>query len=235
MQAEQFLQLLRQSLNDYQLTRSEKTDLKSWLESAGPEPPVISQLRNAAFDLARTAISSQPAEGPSILAWLEDVVRLLHPQQTASTDLYARAWFSPQDDCPREICSIISTARHSIDLCVFTITDDRLTSAVIAAHQRGIRVRIITDNEKTADPGSDAQRFQDAGIPLRIDHTQWHMHHKYAIFDRVMLLNGSYNWTRGAAENNEENFLVLNHQPLVSRYQEQFELLWEKLAAFAGS
>jgi phosphatidylserine/phosphatidylglycerophosphate/cardiolipin synthase-like enzyme len=58
------------------------------------------------------------------------------------------------------------------------------------------------------------------------------MHHKYAIFDRKLLLNGSYNWTRGAAEHNEENFMVLNYQPLVIRYQEQFEMLWNNLACF---
>jgi phosphatidylserine/phosphatidylglycerophosphate/cardiolipin synthase-like enzyme len=55
------------------------------------------------------------------------------------------------------------------------------------------------------------------------------MHHKYAVFDQKLLLNGSYNWTRGAAENNEENFLVLNHQPLVSRYQQHFQTLWDSL------
>ncbi|MFN5731288.1 MAG: phospholipase D-like domain-containing protein [Planctomyces sp.] len=56
--------------------------------------------------------------------------------------------------------------------------------------------------------------------------------HKYAIFDRNLLLNGSCHWTRGAAEHNEENFMVLNYQPLVMRYLEQFEILWNKLACF---
>ncbi|MFN6334594.1 MAG: hypothetical protein ACK45A_22760 [Planctomyces sp.] len=52
------------------------------------------------------------------------------------------------------------------------------------------------------------------------------------MFDRNLLLNGSCHWTRGAAEHNEENFMVLNYQPLVMRYLEQFEILWNKLACF---
>ena len=35
----------------------------------------------------------------------------------------------------------------------------------------------------------------DASGPRR----DGHMHHKFAIFDGERLINGSYNWTRGAA------------------------------------
>lgn len=124
---------------------------------------------------------------------------------------------------------MIASTRKTLDICVFTITDDRLTIAVMDAHRRGVQVRIITDNDKAADLGSDADRLRDCGVRLRIDRTQYHMHHKFAIFDRSLLLNGSYNWTRGAAEQNEENFLVLSHRPLITRYQEQFDALWDSL------
>jgi len=226
---DQFLQLLTTSLADHQLSRSEKNALKTWLENNSPDPALVSSLRNAAFELAHTTAAASPDHAPATITWLEDVVRLLHPQPDSADELYARAWFSPHDNCPGEIRSLIAAARLSIDLCVFTITDDRLTKSVIAAHQRGVRIRIITDNDKAADLGSDADRFRQAGVQLRIDQTQWHMHHKYAVFDQKLLLNGSYNWTRGAAENNEENFLVLNHQPLVSSYQQHFQTLWDSL------
>lgn len=229
---DQYLQLLKMSLADYQLSRSEKTSLKTWLDRTVPKPELVSQLRNAAFELARATTTASPDQTLATLTWLEEVVRLLHTRPNSADEIYARAWFSPQDDCPREIRSLISSARKSIDLAVFTITDDRLADSIISAHQRGVQVRIITDNDKAGDPGSDAERFRQAGVLLRIDQSQWHMHHKYAVFDQKLLLNGSYNWTRGAAEHNEENFLVLNHQPLVSRFQEHFETLWNSLNCF---
>ena len=42
--------------------------------------------------------------------------------------------------------------------------DEVLT--ILAAHKRGVKVRIITDNDKAFDLGSDVPRFVQAGIPL---------------------------------------------------------------------
>ena len=79
-----------------------------------------------------------------------------------------------------------------------------------------MKLRIITDNEKAYDAGSDVTRFQDAKIPLRVDDTPFHMHHKFAVFDREILLTGSYNWTRSAARYNEENLIVTEDPRLVA-------------------
>ena len=37
-----------------------------------------------------------------------------------------------------------------MDICVFTITCDEITAAVLGAHKRGVRVRIITDNDQVS-------------------------------------------------------------------------------------
>ena len=51
-----------------------------------------------------------------------------------------------------------------MDLCVFTITDDRLVEVwILDAHYRGVRVRIITDNDKAADLGSDIDQLPRGG------------------------------------------------------------------------
>ena len=121
-----------------------------------------------------------------------------------------------------------------VDLCVFTITDDRLTSAILEAHHRGVRIRIITDDDKAADLGSDAAQFLNAGIALRTDRSRYHMHHKFAVFDGTLLLNGSYNWTRGAAENNEENFIITSDRRLVEEFSAAFEKLWKQVGPSAA-
>ena len=90
-------------------------------------------------------------------------------------------------------------------------------------------LRIITDNEKAFDAGSDIERIEAAGIAVRVDRTPYHMHHKYALFDGRRLLNGSYNWTRGAANDNEENITVTADPELVATFVRHFEALWERL------
>src|SRR5262249_37583559 len=160
-------------------------------------------------------------EGQEALEWLEGVLKVLirDPQKTAPTD-FAEAHFSPGDDCPRKIAQCFERARQKADVCVFTITDDRITSAVLNAHRRGVAIRIITDNDKATDEGSDIVRLDEAGIPVRVDRTEYHMHHKFAIFDEQTLLTGSYNWTRGAARYNNENFIVTGDRRLITPFMQ---------------
>lgn len=226
MTQQPLINLLKQSLADHKLSRDERRQLRDGSAALGPGD--AAGLRTAAFELIREGI-----EDATVLAklnWLEDVLKAVMPANPGNSAAeVASAWFSPGQNCPAKIRELIGTARRTIDICVFTITDDRLTDAVIDAHRRGVSVRIITDNDKAADLGSDAARLRDAGIGLRIDRSQFHMHHKYAIFDGKLLLNGSYNWTRGAAEQNEENFMVLSQPALIDRYTSEFRILWDSL------
>ena len=107
---------------------------------------------------------------------------------------------------------------------------DNFTEEVLAAHRRGVAVRIVTDNDKEYDAGSDISRLRDAGIPVVVDRTEAHMHHKFAIFDGERLLNGSYNWTRSAGQYNEENVVLSNDRQLVGTFSAQFEKLWRQLS-----
>ena len=115
-----------------------------------------------------------------------------------------------------------------MDISVFTISDDRLSDAILAAHNRGIKVRLITDNDKAQDQGSDIFRLIDEGIPVRMDNTENHMHHKFALVDKSILANGSFNWTRSATDYNQENILVTNEPKLVNAYLAEFESLWNE-------
>jgi phosphatidylserine/phosphatidylglycerophosphate/cardiolipin synthase-like enzyme len=56
------------------------------------------------------------------------------------------------------------------------------------------------------------------------------MHHKFALFDDRILLNGSFNWTRSASDFNQENLLVIDHPPLVADYVREFEGLWQRFS-----
>jgi phosphatidylserine/phosphatidylglycerophosphate/cardiolipin synthase-like enzyme len=55
-----------------------------------------------------------------------------------------------------------------------------------------------------------------------------HMHHKFAVFDAARLLNGSYNWTRGAADTNYENLVDTADPRLVAAFAAEFERLWNR-------
>lgn len=218
---------LAESFADARLSDDEKRDLAAALRAAGLQEDGLRALRNRAFTLVRERLRGSDAEG--LLQWLDGVVRALDVARAPAGAVQTRAFFSPGTDCLDAIVRQLRQARRSIDLCVFTVSDDRISHEILAAHRRGVVLRLLTDNEKEADAGSDIGRLRDAGIPTVVDRTAAHMHHKYALFDDTWLLNGSYNWTRSACDFNEENLVLSNDPGLVRQFAAQFQALWGRL------
>jgi cardiolipin hydrolase len=227
MMPDEFRLRLAATFDDRRLSRGERQSLVevfALVESQADREAI----RGMAFDQARKAFELEADR--SVIDWLEDVLKALRDQPGAAAKrTLAEAHFSPGDDCHNAIGRLLARASRTADICVFTITDDRLADAILEAHGRGVAVRIITDDQKAEDLGSDVPRFEGAGIPLRVDRSPFHMHHKFAILDSARLLTGSYNWTRGAARDNEENLIVTDDPRLVAPFSATFERLWAKL------
>jgi phosphatidylserine/phosphatidylglycerophosphate/cardiolipin synthase-like enzyme len=162
-----------------------------------------------------------------VTEWLEDVIKVLRPRPPKEPPR-PRVYFSPGDECLNAIRGLLDRAKKTVEICVFTITDDRITDTIFETAGRGVKVRIITDDDKSLDAGSDIFRLRSRGVPVRCDRSEYHMHHKFAIFDRQTVLTGSYNWTRGAADRNEENLVVLQDSRLAGEFHTEFERLWEE-------
>lgn len=227
MNTEELDQALRATLEDGRLSRSERSALLEVLRETPLDAGRLAQLRARAFELARERVSEPQSR--EALDWLEELNKLLARLEAPAQTSASRAYFSPGDGCLSAVVAELGRARKTADICVFTITDDRITSAILAAHQRGVQVRVISDNDKQDDVGSDVARLVRAGIAVRLDETEAHMHHKFAVLDASTLLNGSYNWTRSAAAQNEENVVVSSEDKLVQTFAQHFAELWTKL------
>ena len=184
---------LLQTLDDGRLVRQERDALKELLESRGANDQKRALYRSMAFDVANDIIASSDAEKRRLaMEWLEAVIKAFYPAEPIGADtnrVEAEAWFSPEDDCVGRIVDLLSVAKQTVDICVFTITDNRISDAVASAHRRGVRVRIISDDDKAFDKGSDIGHLRSQGIDCRVDKTKHHMHHKFAIFGGRSLLS----------------------------------------------
>ena len=219
-------EVLRRTLDDHRLSRGERKALSQILAESVHDDHHRALARHEAFELARIELSDSPNN--EVLEWLEDVNKLLLPPNVAPAS-ESEAHFSPSDHCVSRIIRLFEQSQKSADVCVYTITDDRIKDAILRADKRGIELRVISDNHKSADLGSDVDELRRRGVPVRVDRTQYHMHHKYAIFDGRELLTGSYNWTRSAAAHNEENFIITSEASLVRSFREEFDKLWKQL------
>mmetsp|Transcript_14011 Transcript_14011/g.55235 ORF Transcript_14011/g.55235 Transcript_14011/m.55235 type:complete len:183 (-) Transcript_14011:36-584(-) len=124
----------------------------------------------------------------------------------------------------------IKAAQNTMDICVFSITCNDIANEIVAAHQRGVRVRVITDDDQMKSRGSDIADLIAKGIPVRNDNSPFHMHHKFVIIDSRVLMNGSFNWTRQAVLNNRENVVVSRSGTLVYAFQAEFQKMWDLYA-----
>jgi cardiolipin hydrolase len=212
------------TLEDFKLSQSEALELREILPKLAPDD--IAFVRNKAFVFAREPARLGGDNAVACLLWLEKIGKAIDTFRQTQSVTITEAHFSPGEDCRRQLLDLFIAARATLDISVFTISDDRLSNAIMAAHKRGIRVRIITDNDKAYDQGSDVFDLIERGINVRMDNTENHMHHKFAVVDQSILVNGSFNWTRSASDFNQENILVTNEPKLVAAYLQEFEQLW---------
>jgi phosphatidylserine/phosphatidylglycerophosphate/cardiolipin synthase-like enzyme len=219
--------ILGQTLEDLRLSRGERRALTATLMEAVERTRDLDLVRSRAFAVAAGVIPTR--RGRLALEWLEEVVKVVAGLRAEPPpEVLAEAVFSPGDRCLQRLVGLIGGAQSAIDVCVYTITDDRIAAALLGAHRRGATLRIVTDNAKSSDLGSDVDRLEAAGIPVAVDRGPGHMHHKFALFDGRTVAAGSYNWTRSAADDNHEDLIVTDNPQLVARFTEEFDRLWKR-------
>lgn len=223
--AEAFLE----SYEDKYLSKAERNALRILLNESALDQRKRDLLRAKIFDIVVQASDSSDAKFN--VEWLEAASRILEAK-AAKAPKGSKVYFSPGQECYQAIVSEIGTAKRTVDICVFTISDNRISDTILGAQRRGVKVRILTDNDKLNDKGSDIAMLSEKGLDVKVDRTSAHMHHKFAVIDEETVVTGSYNWTRSAAEYNEENLLVTQELNVVRAYLNEFDAMWGKMEAY---
>jgi phospholipase D len=117
--------------------------------------------------------------------------------------------FAPESDCAAFAARAIDRAERQILVGAYGLTTGAgIVEALLRAHQRGIEVKLIADKTTPCGRNSGIDPLASAGVPIWIDHSARIAHAKIMVIDGILTLNGSYNWTRGAAANSEDLNLV---------------------------
>lgn len=138
--------------------------------------------------------------------------------------------FSPQDDPIRDgVRPLVKHARKKIDIAVFFLTHKHLVDDLIAAHGRGVQIRVILDATGARNEYSKHELLRAAGIPVKVENWGGKMHMKSAAIDGQVVIAGSMNWTSSGEYNNDENTLLLRSPVLAEQYHAFFERTWAAL------
>lgn len=127
--------------------------------------------------------------------------------------------------CENKLIELIGASKSHIDISVYAINNKRLVDAVIEAHNRGVKVRILTDKLQAAGRKSRVSELRRAGILLKVNTRKRIMHTKVAIYDGTSVSSGSMNWTEPAITKNEEVCDIFIDKP---DYARQHQILFDE-------
>ncbi len=115
----------------------------------------------------------------------------------------------------------LSLAKERIDAALYDLDSEPIADALINAHNRGVRVRVFTENDN-ADQ-EEIERLQDEGVPVRDDgDNAGYMHHKFIVIDERYVWTGSYNPTYNGAYKNNNNVIWIDSEPLAYNFTQEF-------------
>ncbi|MGD0354290.1 MAG: phospholipase D-like domain-containing protein [Dehalococcoidia bacterium] len=133
-----------------------------------------------------------------------------------------------QDPAP-VLVKLYSGASTSLDIAIYSLTHPDIVKAIGDARQRGVQVRVITDNEQAA--GNTQKHAVDdlltLGIPVKVNLHSGLMHLKMSVIDGKIATIGSYNYTQSASQQNDEVMAVVTQPAFVKSCQDEFNRLWD--------
>jgi phosphatidylserine/phosphatidylglycerophosphate/cardiolipin synthase-like enzyme len=164
-----------------------------------------------------TACTASPPSGPSEYA------------PTTSADWYT-LYFSdpggPEAETQRggpdaSLAAAIDQAQLSIDAALYDLNLWSIRDALLAAHRRGVSVRIVAESDNLDRP--EFQALLGAGIPILGDRGQALMHNKFVVVDGYQVWTGSMNLTLNGAYHNNNNLVRISSTRLAENYTVEFE------------
>ena len=125
----------------------------------------------------------------------------------------------------------INAAQSSIHIASFEFDLTPVAEALIAAKQRGVDVRWVTDDENGLEADSEPghgqfEMLQNAGIEVRSDERSALMHNKFWIFDGQTVWTGSTNITESGVFKQDNNAIVIQSPQLAAIYENEFQEMW---------
>ncbi|OWW22051.1 phospholipase D family protein [Noviherbaspirillum denitrificans] len=137
--------------------------------------------------------------------------------------------FAPWEDVETAIIDVLAGARRQVLVQAYLLTSKKIASTLVAAHRRGVDVRVLVDGGQLEKvPSSMAGELSAAGVPVWVDNNYQNAHNKVIVVDAngpaATVITGSFNYTWTAQHKNAENILIARNNPaLASRFAENWE------------
>jgi hypothetical protein len=142
--------------------------------------------------------------------------------------------FPPAQSYANRAINLYNHENVGIDAIMYRITQRTHTDAIIAARQRGVPVRLITEQNEYRNPARlwdswNVDRLWAAGVQVRIRAHAGLIHQKTVILHGLQrVIFGSSNWTSPSDNSQQEHnyFLPAAKPEMIAWFIGQFERKW---------
>jgi len=166
------------------------------------ESPTIAKAYQAEFDELSGGIFHKGDSMPGLVKFNGQLVE---------------AYFCPEDDCQKNVIDVLDSAEWSIHFMTYAFTDNEIGDLLLHKLENGIEVRGLFDPRK--NKYSEYEKLKDVSKVQKI-------HHKVFIIDGNTVITGSYNPSRNADKQNDENVIIIRDKNVAQQFENEFEKLY---------
>lgn len=134
-------------------------------------------------------------------------------------------YFSPDDGVAKAILNEIAATQRSIDVMAFAFTSQPIAEAMAARMAQGVKVRVLLEQRSSGGEHPRDDYLRQHGAQILYDKNPYAMHHKVMILDQNRVITGSYNFSKNAEEDNDENLLIFYAPDIAKAYEIEFATL----------
>ena len=122
----------------------------------------------------------------------------------------------------------IARAESAIRIMTFIFSLDELSEAILEqAANPGFTVQGVFEKRNSTASWSQLPALHCAGAAMRQDGNRYILHHKVIIIDEHTVITGSFNFSRSAAKNNDENIVIIRDSTIAGLYLDEWKRIWD--------
>ena len=130
-------------------------------------------------------------------------------------------------DIQNVVVDLILQARKSLKIAMCWFTNPVIFKSLMKACKKGVEVTLLINNDPVNNRvnGLQFDKLIENNANVYIAQYPSFIHHKFFVVDEQTVVEGTYNWTILAEENNEGNIVILRNEQVTKSFIDKFESL----------
>ena len=146
-------------------------------------------------------------------------------------------YFASEKKLVNAIARAVARAQDEILFLAFSFTNVDIGEAMLGRAEAGVALRGNFEEFGATGQSSYYPIMLESGIEtltVRTDKNPNIMHHKVIIIDRKTTIFGSFNFTRNANQQNDENIVIVHDPVFTAAFLQEFERRWAETESSDG-